>query len=107
MLAKLKAWMQQGTSILGASGALSVLTAWAIGQMNEKQALVALVGCAVAIILPQNTAAKVDAQAVASALIDRALAGPLKPGGSPSAIGTTDPTKTPPGTPQAVEATHL
>jgi hypothetical protein len=107
MLAKIKSWMQQGTSILAASGAMGVITAWLLGQMNDKAAIAALVGCAVSFLLPQNNKAQVDAQELAGALVDRVAAGPRAKGGSPSTLGTTDPTKAPTGSPVAVEAAHL
>ena len=89
ILGKIKLWMQQGTSILGASGALAVITAWSLNQMNDKQAIAALVGCLVSFALPQTSTAKVDATALSAAVINRFLVGP---------------TNTPPGTPVAVEA---
>jgi hypothetical protein len=74
LLAKLKAWMQQGTSILGASGALAVLTAWLLGQMNDKQAIAALIGCAISFALPQYS--RVDATALAGAMVTKLTEGP-------------------------------
>lgn len=69
LLAKLKVWFAQVSSVLGASGATGVLAALAAHQITWNQAIPLLVGCAVSVLLPDNTAAKTDAEALATATV--------------------------------------
>ena len=73
LLAKMKAWMQQGTSILGASGALTVIMAWATGAMGGRMAFASVCGCLLSFALPQVS--RVDATALAGAVINKMAEG--------------------------------
>jgi hypothetical protein len=75
-LTKLRLWMGQGTSILGASGATVLLINYFMGVTDGKTTCIRLVGCAIAILMPQNTAAQLNATQLASALLNRFMDGP-------------------------------
>jgi hypothetical protein len=54
-------WLQQPSSVAGISALLGTLTALALNQLNWAQALPLLAGSTMAIVLPDNSAARADA----------------------------------------------
>lgn len=89
---KLKLWMQQGTSILGASGALTVILAWATGAMGGRMAFASVCGCLLSFALPQMS--MVDATALAGAVINK-IADATPPGAAVSLTVKVADTPTP------------
>jgi len=85
-LAHIKSWMQQGTSILGASGATTAILAWSTGAMTGKMAISCIAGSLISFAMPQVS--KVDATAVAGAIVNKLTAGPPEQpvGAAPVAI---------------------
>ena len=65
------AWVQQPSTVAGLSAAVGTISALATGQITWPQAMPLLAGSIVSILLPDNNAAKADAEALANALAAR------------------------------------
>jgi len=67
------AWVQQPTTVAGLSAAIGTLAALATRQITWPQALPLLAGAVVSILVPDNSVAKADAEALANAFSARLL----------------------------------
>jgi hypothetical protein len=65
----LVAWLRQPTSVAGLSAIMATISGLATHQLSITQALPLLVGGVVSIVLPDNTAAKSDAESLTGELL--------------------------------------
>ena len=65
----LLAWVHQPTSVAGISALFGTISAVALHQLSWAQAVPLLAGAVVSILLPDNTGAKDQAQALAGAIV--------------------------------------
>ncbi len=66
---KIGQWLKQPSSVVGISALLGAVSALLAGQMDWMQAIPVIAGAVTAIALPDNSAAKGDAQALATAVM--------------------------------------
>ena len=63
-----QAWLRQPTSVAGISALFAALTALLSHQLDWAQALPIIAGAVISIALPDNAAAKADAESLARAI---------------------------------------
>ncbi len=66
-------WVRQPTTVAGISAALGTLVGLALQQLSWGQAIPLLAGAVMSIVLPDNTAAKAQAEALASSLAEKVI----------------------------------
>ncbi len=69
MISRILRWLRQPTTIGGIATACAAISAVLIHQATWVQATPIYVGCAVSILLPDNSAARADARAFTAALL--------------------------------------
>jgi hypothetical protein len=79
LISKLVIWLRQPTTVAGISAALGTALALVLHQISFSAAVPLLTGALVSVLMPDNTGAKTDAQAVASAVAESIAAGKLDP----------------------------
>ena len=65
----LLAWLRQPSSVAGISALIGTLSGVIAGQMSWGQAIPLLSGAIVAILVPDNSAARADAQAAGAEIV--------------------------------------
>ncbi len=68
---KVLLWLQQPTSVAGLSALVGTISALMLHQITLAQALPLLAGAAASIALPDNTAAPLQAEGLARAVVDQ------------------------------------
>ena len=71
---KLKAWIRQPTTVAGIAALLGTAMAVVLGQMSIAAAVPLLTGAAVSMVLPDNSAARQQAAAVAQEIVAQVTA---------------------------------
>ncbi len=70
----LQVWVRQPTTVAGISAALGTLVGLVLQQLSWGQAIPLLAGAVMSILLPDNTAAKAQAETLAAALAQKVIA---------------------------------
>jgi hypothetical protein len=66
---KLSMWLRQPTSVAGVSAVFGTITALMLKQMNLVEAAPLLAGAAISIILPDNSVAKQEIEALTKEVV--------------------------------------
>jgi len=74
MMKGLQVWVRQPTTVAGISAALGTLVGLVLQQLSWGQAIPLLAGAVMSILLPDNTAAKAQAETLAATLAQKVIA---------------------------------